>query len=114
MNSFILSGTLDNFQINESKAGKAWGELILRRVLSKGDDQFIPLKVFGERAEKFNDVPLGSKVVMSGRITGREWNGKHYADFIIDEIDFIPAKATPKPSNTIDNRTDDSDEDLPF
>ena len=117
--TFRGQGTLLRVDTFVSKAGKPILTLVFE---TKGQyPQLIPIKVFGRLAEQAAGWKPGAVLAVSGRLGGRDWNGKVYGDVIANTVEvlgdpeaeergtmgnspFDPREAPPPPS----------DEDVPF
>lgn len=111
--TFHGQGTLKRIDTFVSKAGKSILTLIFE--IQGQYPQLIPIKVFGRLAEQAADWKPGAVLSVTGRLGGRDWNGKVYGDSIAtsveivsgasDKDDGMPSGHEPPPP---------SDDDVPF
>ena len=111
--TFQGQGTLKRIDTFVSKAGKSILTLIFE---TEGQyPQLIPIKVFGRLAEQAPSLKPGSVLAVTGRLGGRDWNGKVYGDNVATSIEVVsgaddkdlgtpPGHDAPPPS----------DDDVPF
>lgn len=99
----------------ESSASKA--NKVFRTLITEADGkwkQVIPFKVFGHVAEVVGELDPGSMVKISGRLGGREWNGRVFGEMVAESIELLeqarPSEALDKPGN--EPQPDDSS--IPF
>lgn len=111
--TFHGQGTLKRIDTFVSKAGKSILTLIFE--IQGQYPQLIPIKVFGRLAEQAADWKEGTVLSVTGRLGGRDWNGKVYGDSIATSIEIVsgagdkdegmPSGHEPPPP---------SDDDVPF
>ncbi|MGD0836655.1 MAG: DUF3127 domain-containing protein, partial [Polyangia bacterium] len=53
--------------------------------------QLVPIKVFGRLAEQAGDWKPGTVLAVSGRLGGRDWNGKVYGDNVATRVEVVNA-----------------------
>lgn len=117
--TFHGQGTLLRVDTFMSKAGKPILTLIFE---TKGQyPQLIPIKVFGRLAERAADWKPGSVMAVSGRLGGRDWQGKVYGDIIANSVEVVDAAANERGGSGGSPSEDPrgplpppSDEDVPF
>jgi single-stranded DNA-binding protein len=116
--TFQGQGTLLRVDTFVSRAGKPILTLIFE---TKGQyPQLIPIKVFGRLAEQAAAWKPGSVLAVSGRLGGRDWQGKVYGDIVANSVEVVgtPAEAPGGlASSSFDPREPPpppSDEDAPF
>jgi hypothetical protein len=87
--TFRGQGTLKRVDTFVSKAGKS----ILTLVFETGGQypQLIPIKVFGRLAEQASSWKPGTVLAVSGRLGGRDWNGKIYGDNVATSVEVVAA-----------------------
>lgn len=102
---FEGAGQLLRRDVFETKTGKEIVTLVLE-VQGGKFKQLIPIKLFGEQANKYADIPLGSKLRIRGNIGGREWQGKVFADITANEIQ-VTWQPQGKPSQVVNSNQDD-------
>jgi len=87
--TFQGKGTLKRIDTFVSKAGKPILTLIFE---TEGQyPQVIPVKVFGRLAEDAAAWKPGSVLAVTGRLGGRDWNGKVYGDNVAIHVDVVSA-----------------------
>lgn len=85
--TFQGQGTLKRIDTFVSKAGKSILTLIFE---TEGQyPQLIPIKVFGRLAEQAPSWKPGSVLAVTGRLGGRDWNGKVYGDNVAINIEVV-------------------------
>ena len=82
-------GTLKRIDTFVSKAGKPILTLIFE--IEGQYPQVIPIKVFGRLAEEAAAWKPGSVLAVTGRLGGRDWNGKVYGDNVATHVDVVSA-----------------------
>jgi single-stranded DNA-binding protein len=85
--TFQGQGTLQRIDTFVSKAGKS----ILTLVFEQAGQypQFIPVKVFGRLAEQAASFKPGMVLSVSGRLGGRDWQGKVYGDIVANNVEVV-------------------------
>ena len=89
------------------------GKEILTLIFEVGGQypQTVPIKAFGRMAEMAAGWKPGTVLTVSGRLGGRDWQGKVFADNVAEVVEVVgeqPAgKDAPPPTNA-------SQDDLPF
>jgi hypothetical protein len=85
--TFQGQGTLKRIDTFISKAGKPILTLIFE---TEGQyPQVIPIKVFGRLAEDAAAWKPGSVLAVTGRLGGRDWNGKVYGDNVAIHVKVV-------------------------
>lgn len=85
--TFQGRGILKRVDTFVSKAGKSIITLIFE---TQGQyPQLVPIKVFGRLAEQASAWKPGAVLAVSGRLGGRDWNGKVYGDNVANSIEVI-------------------------
>jgi len=107
MNKFEIRGTFERTETFVTKAGKEIITLIL------GTDgqypQLVPIKCFGRMVDSAKECAKGDMVEVTGRLGGRDWNGKVYGEAVAETIEVVGGKQGEKqPESPADS------EDLPF
>jgi Domain of unknown function (DUF3127) len=111
--TFQGRGTLKRIDTFVSKAGKP----ILTLIFETGGQypQVIPIKVFGRLAEEAAGWTPGSVLAVTGRLGGRDWNGKVYGDNVATHVDVVRTSdqtgGGPPPDDDVPPPGDD---DVPF
>ncbi len=89
--TFQGEGTLLRIDTFVSKAGKSILTLIFE---TKGQyPQMVPIKVFGRLAEEAAAWTPGSVLSVSGRLGGRDWQGKVYGDIVANSVEVVTKAA---------------------
>jgi hypothetical protein len=111
--TFRGQGTLKRIDTFVSKAGKSIHTLIFE--IQGQYPQFIPIKVFGRLAEQVSAWKPGTVLAVTGRLGGRDWNGKVYGDNVATSIEIVSA-ADEKDGGTPPgpDAPPPSDDDVPF
>jgi single-stranded DNA-binding protein len=87
--TFQGRGTLKRIDTFVSKAGKSILTLIFE---TQGQyPQLVPIKVFGRLAEQAASWKPGMVLAVSGRLGGRDWNGKVYGDNVANSVEVVGA-----------------------
>jgi single-stranded DNA-binding protein len=85
--TFRGQGTLKRIDTFVSKAGKSILTLVFE---TQGQyPQLVPIKVFGRLAEQASAWKPGSVLAVTGRLGGRDWNGKVYGDNVATSIEVV-------------------------
>ena len=85
--TFQGQGTLQRIDTFVSKAGKTILTLICE---TQGQyPQLVPIKVFGRLAEQASAWKPGSVLSVSGRLGGRDWQGKVYGDIVANTVEVV-------------------------
>jgi single-stranded DNA-binding protein len=85
--TFQGRGTLKRVDTFVSKAGKSIITLIFE---TQGQyPQLVPIKVFGRLAEQAATWKPGVVLAVSGRLGGRDWNGKVFGDSVANSIEVV-------------------------
>jgi hypothetical protein len=87
--TFQGQGKLKRIDTFVSKAGKPILTLIFE--IEGQYPQLIPIKVFGRLAEEAAAWKPGSILAVTGRLGGRDWNGKVYGDNVATQVDVVNA-----------------------
>ena len=108
--TFQGRGTLKRIDTFVSKAGKSILTLVFE---TQGQyPQLIPIKVFGRLAEQAASWKPGSVLAVSGRLGGRDWNGKVFGDNVANSIEVVDG-AEPEAGRENDPPPM-GDDDVPF
>jgi single-stranded DNA-binding protein len=84
---FSGQGELQRIDTFVSKAGKNILTLIID--VPGQYPQLVPVKVFGRLAESADEWQPGDKLQISGRLGGRDWNGKVYPDIVATMVEVL-------------------------
>jgi hypothetical protein len=87
--TFQGQGTLKRIDTFVSKAGKPILTLIFETAGQY--PQVIPIKVFGRLADDAAAWKPGTVLSVTGRLGGRDWNGKVYGDNVATQVDVVSA-----------------------
>jgi len=107
-NTFTIRGTYERTDTFVTKNGKEIVTLIL------GTDgqypQLVPIKCFGRMSDTAKECGKGDMVEVTGRLGGRDWNGKVFGEAVAETIEIVGGKNATKAS------TPPSEEDpsIPF
>jgi hypothetical protein len=85
--TFQGRGTLKRVDTFVSKAGKSIITLIFE--IQGQYPQLVPIKVFGRLAEQAGGWKPGMVLSVSGRLGGRDWNGKVYGDSVANSVEVV-------------------------
>ena len=108
--TFKGQGTLKRVDTFVSKAGKSILTLVFE---TQGQfPQLIPIKVFGRLAEQASSWKQGSVLSVTGRLGGRDWNGKVYGDNVATSVEVVNAGDDQGPPEH--DGPPVSDDDVPF
>jgi single-stranded DNA-binding protein len=111
--TFQGQGTLRRVDTFVSKAGKSIITLIFE--IQGQYPQLIPIKVFGRLAEQASEWKPGMVLAVTGRLGGRDWNGKVYGDNVANTIEVVGgAGATDENGPPPFDAPPPGDDDLPF
>ncbi len=89
--TFEGQGTLVRVDTFVSKAGKPILTLIFE---TQGQyPQLIPIKVFGRLADEAKAWTPGTVLFVTGRLGGRDWQGKVYGDNVAVSVEVVTAAA---------------------
>lgn len=106
-------GILDRIERFTSKGGKEFLTLIVR--IDGQYPQLIPIKVFGRTVEDAKDMEPGARLEVSGKLGGRDWNGRIYGDIIGLHVHAVgEAKQDAPAPKQQELPPPPKDEDIPF
>ena len=110
--TFQGQGTLKRIDTFVSKAGKPILTLVFE---TQGQyPQLIPIKVFGRLAEQASEWKPGMNLAVTGRLGGRDWNGKVYGDNVANTIEVVGGADARDGSAPVDDAPPPGDDDVPF
>jgi len=93
-NTFTIRGTYERTDTFVTKNGKEIVTLIL------GTDgqypQLVPIKAFGRLVETAKECGKGDMVEVTGRLGGRDWNGKVFGEAVAETIEIVGGKHAAK------------------
>jgi single-stranded DNA-binding protein len=111
--TFQGQGTLKRIDTFVSKAGKSILTLIFE--IQGQYPQLIPIKVFGRLAEQASAWKPGSVLAVTGRLGGRDWNGKVYGDNVATSIEIVSSAGDKDEGiQSGHDAPPPSDDDVPF
>ena len=108
---FKGQGKLNRIDTFTTKAGKE----VLTLIFEEAGQwpQWIPIKVFGRAVEMASDCKPGDIVAVTGRLGGRDWNGKVYGECIADSVEVVGQRELPTGAPPAGGPPP-SDDDVPF
>ena len=114
-NTWTFDGVIEDVSVRNLASGKS----LVNIVASAADGQYKRLCVCTKFGGVASDVIKGSIVTMTGRIDGREYQGKHYAGLTCYKIEVhgVDTKDAQPPLTTnsqSENKLSGDDEQLPF
>ena len=111
--TFQGQGKLKRIDTFVSKAGKSILTLIFE--IEGQYPQLIPIKVFGRLAEQAASWKPGMVLAVSGRLGGRDWNGKVYGDSVATNIEIVGGASDSVEGAPLGHDAPPpSDDDVPF
>jgi hypothetical protein len=105
---FSGSGKLKRIDTFVSKAGKNIYTLIIE--VQGQYPQLVPIKIFGRLADQSSAWHPGDVLSVTGRLGGRDWNGKVYGDIAANTVEVVSAA----PRVAAGTPTPQDDTDVPF
>ena len=75
--------------------------------------QLVPIKVFGRLAEQASAWKTGSVLSVSGRLGGRDWQGKVYGDIVANTVEVV-SEGAKDGGGPDDGEPPHNTEDVPF
>ena len=109
--TFQGQGTLQRIDTFVSKAGKTILTLICE---TQGQyPQLVPIKVFGRLAEQASAWKPGSVLSVSGRLGGRDWQGKVYGDIVANTVEVV-SEGTKDGGGPDDGEPPHNTDEVPF
>jgi hypothetical protein len=110
--TFRGQGTLKRIDTFVSKAGKSILTLIFE---TEGQyPQLVPIKVFGRLAEQASAWKPGMVLAVTGRLGGRDWNGKVYGDNVANTVEIVGGAAARDGGAADGDTPPPGDDDVPF
>jgi hypothetical protein len=85
--AFDGRGRLDRIDTYTTKAGKDIITLVLQ--VEGSYPQLVPIKFFGRMADEAKARTVGDVLDVTGRLGGRDWNGKVYGDIVGESIEVV-------------------------
>ena len=114
-NRFDLTAKLERIDTFTTKNNKEIVTLIFK--IEGQWPKWIPIKVFGHLAGRSNEWKPGDVLEVKGRLSGREWSGKVYADNEATSIEVVSKSERQQPLPTgaaPDKPLDDDGGSVPF
>jgi single-stranded DNA-binding protein len=92
MDGFEFSGSGRLLRVDKfvSKAGKNIYTMALE--VSGQYPQLVPIKVFGRLADQIDTWSEGDTLQVSGRLGGRDWNGKVFGDIVAQTVEVVSSQ----------------------
>jgi len=90
MNNFTFTGQVYNLETKQTKAGKTFCTFnLVAEETYKNETRPIVIKMtaFNQASDAILSFGDGSHIKVSGKLDSREWQGKHYPDFRIIEVE---------------------------
>lgn len=116
---FSGQGKLQRIDTFVSKAGKNILTLIIE--VSGQYPQLVPVKVFGRLADRADEWQDGDTLTFTGRLGGREWNGKVFGEIVANTVDVVSSGAKQSGGRQAQHREErasephpEDDQDIPF
>jgi len=105
-------GKLARIDAFVTKAGKS----ILTLIFEQGGQypQVIPIKVFGRLAEEASAWKPGTLLEITGRLGGREYNGKVYGEAVAETVEVVGEAQREMPKGKTADAPTPGDDDVPF
>jgi len=99
--TFSGTGTLSRIDRFTSKAGKE----IITLIFEQGGQwpQTVPVKVFGRLVATVSDLKQGDVVTVTGKLGGRDFNGRVYGDSIAETIEPVSSQPAGKDAPPVDD-----------
>lgn len=85
--AFDGRGRLEKIETFTTKNGKDIVTLMLR--VEGMYPQLVPVKFFGRIAEDAKEIDVGEVVEVTGRLGGRDWNGRVYGEIVGESIEVV-------------------------
>jgi hypothetical protein len=113
-NRFDLEGTLNRIEKFETKAGKTMLTLIVDVDKQSKYPKIVPVKIFGRTADAAGELRSGDILSITGRLGGRDWNGRVFGDIVAESIEVIAAGKGDAPKGNDELPPDDDGSNVPF
>jgi hypothetical protein len=107
-NKFEVVGEIASFEVFVTKGGKEIVTMVLE-VPGKWP-QYVPVKLFGGLASKWQGEGKGHIVKVAGKLGGREWKGKYFGENVAMNVTMVKPKSTLKDQEPPVG----GDDDIPF
>src|ERR1035437_10248449 len=112
-NRFDLTAKLERIDTFTTKNGKDIVTLIFK--IEGQYPKWIPIKVFGHLAGRSNEWKPGDVLEVKGRLSGREWSGKVYADNEASSVEVVSKAAQTESKGAVPaNSAPEEESDPPF
>ena len=109
---FSGSGRIDRIDTFTTKAGKEIVTLVLQ--VEGTYPQLVPIKCFGRLAGEASEFSNGDLVEVTGRLGGRDWNGKVYPDIVAETVEVVGASPKDSAPKQQELPSPPGDDDIPF
>lgn len=113
---FSGQGRLSRVETFTTKSGKNILTLVIE--VNGQYPQLVPVKVFGRLAERADEWKPGDVLSMTGRLGGRDWNGKVYGEITATNVEVVASKEQRTAGKHRDEHYQapppDDDSDVPF
>jgi len=112
-NELKLAGKLVGLVVEETKNGKEVVRLLVEvdppSWAKNAEMERVPVDAFGYAAKDAKKLSEGALVAISGRIRGREYNGKHYSNCVADKVEMVAAPVADEPAGE-----EEASDNVPF
>ena len=113
-NRFDLTGTLNRIERFETKSGKTMLTLILDVDKGSKYPQVCPVKIFGRTADMAGDWHPGDVLEITGRLGGRDWNGRVFGDIVAESVEVVSGQQELPTGKPLSEPAPDEDPGIPF
>lgn len=109
---FSGQGKLQRVDTFTTKAGKSILTLIIE--VQGQYPQLVPVKVFGLLADRIDEWQPGDALQFTGRIGGRDWNGKVFGEIVANTVEMVSSGQRTGGTKAREEPPPPSDDDVPF
>ena len=88
-NRFSITAPVDRVDVFRTKNDKDIITVVL--AIAGQYPQLVPVKVFGQLANGAASWTKGAVLEITGRLGGREWNGKVYGENVAESVEVVAA-----------------------
>ena len=111
-NRFDLDGTLNRIDTRQANNGKTYYTLIVE---TGGQySKTIPVALFGKAAERIDELHPGDVLSISGRLGGREWQGKCYGENVGLSVEIVSAAKRTEAKGAVPSANAPESDSVPF
>jgi hypothetical protein len=98
-NRFDITAKLNRVDTFVTKTGKK----LLTLVMETGGQwpQLIPIKLLGRAAERADELGVGDVLQISGRLGGRDYNGRCFGDNVANSIEVVSKAKHPESKGAV-------------